>query len=811
MSALSRILPRPSRRLLLGLSTGLLLLLLMAAIAVVTLVRGSLPQLDGERRLGQVFAPVVVERDDHGVVRVRGRSRGDVAFTLGFLHGQERFFQMDLMRRRAGGRLAELFGGLALELDRRNRRHDFTALAEKVLAQSRPRHRALLHSYTEGVNAGLDALRVRPFEYLLLRRSPEPWSEPDCVLVIAAMNLELSLHAIYAEATEGTVREILEPALAEFLLPRGNPWEAPLVGEAGAVGPIPDSSVVDLRTQTERVDAGSVGGDRPWQPRVARGSNSWAVGGRWSDDGRALLANDMHLGLGLPNIWYRATLEWATGGGEARRLTGATLPGTPAVIVGSNGRVAWGLTNSYGDWADLVRIELDPERPDHYRTPDGWRPFAHREEIIAVAGDSPDSFTVRDTRWGPLWDQDAEGRWRALRWTAHDVEAVNFDLFDLEEVGDVEEAVQVAARMGIPPQNFVCADADGRIAWTLAGRIPRRIGGDGRRPRSWADGAYRWEGYWPAAEQPRIVDPPEGRLWSANARVVEGEALDRVGDGGYVLGARARQIRDTLRELERADEAAMLALQLDDRALYLESWRQLGLASLESARRPLSPARAEFQRRLQNDWTGRASVESVGYRIVRSFRSRMIDLVLEALVAPCREIDPDFDSRWLPYPSAVAWRLLETEPRHLLDPRFESWADLRLAAVDDVMEVASTPSIDAYTWGARNTVRLEHALARAVPGLARWLALPPRELPGDSYMPRVQHPGHGASERMVVSPGNEGQALFHMPGGQSGHPLSPYFSAGHRDWEEGRSTPMLPGPTVHRLRLLPEGRRQAAE
>lgn len=797
------------RSIVAGLLVILALVLIATAVSML-LLRASRAQLDGERRVAGLGAAVEIERDGHGVPRLRGESRSDLAFALGFVHAQERFFQMDLLRRRAAGELAELVGPPALELDRRNRLHDFRGLAGQVVAGLPPRHRRRVEAYTAGVNEGLDALRVRPFEYLLLRRSPEPWRVEDCALVISAMCLELSLNGLYAEEAAGLVMDTLPPAVASWLLPWGNRWEAPLQGGPGAVGAIPDSTRVDLRRGSDREGEPASPDTAP--PRDGSGSNSWAVSGRWTQDGRAILSNDMHLGLGLPNIWYRAVLEWPTAEGRVRRLAGVTLPGTPAVVVGSNGRVAWGLTNAYGDFADLVLLDTDSDDPARYRTSGGWRPFAERREVFEVRGAVAETLRVKDTIWGPVWDRDPQGRWRALRWSAHDSAAVDFDLLDLEAVDDVEEAVMVASRMGIPPQNFVCADADGRIAWTVAGRLPARVGTDGRRPLSWADGERRWEGYLDPSEQPRIVDPPEGRLWTANARVADGEDLARIGDGGYALGARARQIRDGLRALEAVDEGALLELQLDDRALFLEPWRELALSTLEAAPHPLAPPREEFERLLLESWDGRASIGSVGYRLTRSFWLLLVDEIYEALLLDCQEADPEFDERWLSHRSAVVWQLLESEPAHLLAPPYASWQELRLEAIDRVVEIATADGepLSAYRWGRRNTVQLRHPLAAALPFAHRWLSLPARELPGDSRMPRVQHPTHGASERLVVSPGREEQALFHMPGGQSGHPSSPHFGAGHRDWEEGRPTPLLAREAEHRLLLRPDPRRRPA-
>ncbi|HET9480470.1 MAG TPA: penicillin acylase family protein, partial [Candidatus Polarisedimenticolia bacterium] len=494
----------------------------------------------------------------------------------------------------------------------------------------------------------------------------------------------------------------------------------------------------------------------------------------------------------------------ASPGGE-RRVTGLTLPGTPAMVVGSNGRVAWGFTNSYGDWTDLVIVEPDPSDPNAYVTPDGPRPFATHHETLKVKGGADETVEVRWTRWGPVIDQDHAGRPRALRWIAHDERAVNLGLLRMEQAGDLDEAVVFAAGIGAPPQNIVIADSAGRIGWTIMGAIPRRVGFTGRLPVSWADGARGWDGWLSPEEYPRIVDPPGGRLWTANARVVDGPMLAVLGDGGYDLGARAGQIRDRLARLDRAVEADMLAIQLDDEAIFLQRWRALLLDAFDAAQAAADPRRTEARRYVE-DWGGRASIDSVGYRIVRAFRSFAADQVLSALTARCRQADKRFNRFEARQYESALWRLLNEKPAHLLDPKHPDW-DAQIEAVVgatlDYFFKDGQPLSD-QTWGRRNLTRILHPISRGVPALGRWLDMPARPLPGDSYMPRVQAPSAGASQRMAVSPGRESSGYMHMPCGQSGHPLSPHYRDAHTDWAEGRPTPFLPGPPVHSLLLRPK-------
>lgn len=790
-----------------GLGAVLALSLLTAVVGGLWLrsrLTASLPRLEGELVVDGLRDPVTIERDGAGVPTLRGSTRSDLARATGFLHAQERFFQMDLLRRRAAGELAALLGPALVASDRAVRVHRFRALAERNLAQAFDGSRPLLQAYADGVNAGLEALGAKPPEYYALRSEPEPWVVADTTLVVLAMYLQLQDHRGRRESDRGLMHDLLPVELVEFLWPPGNEWDAPVAGAPLVTPAIPAADVFDLRRRA----AGAVDIDGSDESSLRPGSNNWAVAGNWTADGGALLANDMHLPLALPNIWYRASLVWPDEeSGVERRVTGVTLPGAHPIIVGSNGWIAWGFTNSYGDWSDLILLETDPADSHLYLTPGGPRPIETIEERIEVKGSDVVVLELDRTHWGPIVDEDHRGRRRALRWVAHDPQAANLGLARLERAGDVEEALAIATTTGIPTQNLVVADRGGRIGWTTIGPIPRRVGLDGRRPTSWSDGSRRWEGYLAPEAYPRIVDPAGGRIWTANNRVTD-DLPATIGDGGFASGARAGQIRDGLLALERATAEEMLAIQLDDRALFLERWRELLLEALTPELVASDPRLGEFRRLVEESWTRRASTDSVGFRLVRAFRLFLARQVFGAITSRCKEADERFDftrsARW----EGALWKLVHERPAHLLDPRHESWDGQILSAVGAVVEAllgdrGEEATLERRHWGERNTVRLRHPMSLAVPQLSRWLDIPPRSLPGGGHMPRVQGVGFGASQRMVVSPGREEAGIFHMPGGQSGHPLSPYYDKGHEAWERGEPTPFLPGPTVHRLTLRP--------
>jgi penicillin amidase len=773
-----------------------------------TRMKASLPQLDGSAKVSGLSAGVTVERDGLGVPTIRGANRVDVARALGWVHAQERFFQMDLMRRRAAGELAELVGPAALKADKAARMHGFRLLARGAVVRATAAEREVVEAYTAGVNAGLSALGEKPFEYLALRVAPQPWRAEDCGLVSFAITLDMQPDPVGYERMLGTLRETLGAEAVAFFAPLIGPRDAALDGSTAPLPKIPPAQAINLRRTGAPGPAKVSGFGSGDSERELPGSNAFALAGAHTASGVAMLANDMHLRLGLPNTWYRAALAWTDGETE-RRVVGATLPGVPCLIVGSNGRVAWGLTAAQIDTCDLVVVQTGIS-PELYRVP-GNEELARievRRETIAVKGAESVVMEYRWTVWGPIVGADEKDRPIAQRWIAHEPEAINFGLFGLESAANAAAAVAVAQRAGVTSLNIVIADAAGEIAWTLAGRVPKRVGVDGRFPAIWTFGDRRWDGMLAPDEVPVVRASANGRLWSANHRMVGGAAGAKLGDGGHDLPMRAAQIREALAGLERAEPKDLLTVQLDDRALALARWRERLLRALSPEVVAGKPERAEMRARVEG-WSARATTDDVGYRLVRGWRDAVARRVFDPIFAPCVAANEKFNWGRLPFEEPL-WMLLEQKPAHLLSPRETSWEALLVAAADEVvagLEQSGT-SLAQATWGRKNVARIEHPLVQAVPawvpgGLTAWLRTAGDELPGDRDMPRVQRPNYGASERLVVSPGREAEGIFQMPGGQSGHPLSPFFRAGHNAWVRGEATPLLPGKTAHTVTLRP--------
>lgn len=809
---------------------GLLVLLGGCALLPLSLwlyLRGSLAKLDGTVTIQGLHGEVRVTRDALGIPTISGSDRGDLAYATGFVHGQERFFQMDLLRRMAAGELSALFGSVALRVDRDHRLHRFRARAEAGLTQLEAAERALLDRYVAGVNDGLGALSARPFEYAVLGLKPQPWQAADTVLAAFAMYFDLQGNLAGRELARGWLRDHAAPEHLAFLLPASSRWDAPLdaaeIIEAPAAIPAtapawftaprparlmqaalgsPSSSSVFDREALLRPPPGL---------RAAIGSNNWAVAGSRSSTGAAIVANDMHLGIRLPHVWFRCSFERVAADGTRRRTTGVMLPGTPVIAAGSNGRVAWGFTNSYGDYLDLIEVERDPQNPQRIKTPAGWETATAHPETLQIKGGASETLTVLETSLGPVWT--VAGRAYVVHWIAHDPGAVNLKLLQLEDVNDLAAAQAVANTVGMPAQNFVAGDAAGHIGWTISGPLPARSADPAASFPLRADqGALTFAGRRAPADYPRVVDPPSGQVWTANARQLAGPSYTTLGDGGADLGARAQQIRDDLSALSsapggKANEAAVYQIGLDDRALFLASFRDRALRTLDAAALAEQPSRAEFRRLLEQSWDGHASPGSVGYRLARSYLYGLYEIFFGGLDAELAQLVPglDFDTASSRWPVVVA-RLIDEKPAGWLPSGFKDFRQVELAAIDNSIAklTAGGKPLSAATWGAHNTSRFAHPFASQIPFAKRWLAAPAEPQAGDENMPHVSYPTGGQSERMSVSPGHEEQGILNMPGGQSGHPLSPYFLAGHAAWARGEPTPFLPGPAQHTLILAPK-------
>lgn len=772
-------------------------LLFLVAVSVVIVLRSSLPILQGEIEVKGISNSVVIERDNLGIPKIAGSSRADVAFGTGFVHAQDRFFQMDLLRREAAGELAEVFGQKALGRDKANRIHRFRSRAEAILSNLSDDETAVLEAYARGVNAGLGKLRSRPWEYWLFREKPREWVPEDSVLVIFAMYLSLKDSNGKPDILRGVMKETLPDDVFNFMLFNEGNLNAALDSSVLDTPPFPDAAAFDYLSSFGSTGAGNK--EEVTWPSYG-GSNQWAVSSERTADARAIIANDMHLPLEVPNIWYRASFTYQMDGDPVSAV-GATIPGLPLMVIGSNHHVAWGFTNLYTDATDVIRVQSSGE--NHYMNGESAEPFESLTEEIAIKGKQSVRFPIKATKWGPVVGESGGQDSVALKWIAHERESINFKLLEFESALSVEEVLRLAAEVRMPAVNLMVADSRGAIAWTAMGALPDRDREDGHIPFDSTDETISWEKQ--LNEKPVIDASTHEMLWTANNRVLGREWLKEIGALGHDAGFRAKRIKEVLTSYEVLDEKDMLDIQLNDTAASLLRWRDL-MASVLSAASESNPTYKEVLSEIEQ-WDGRASADSAAYFWVKYFRENLAQRVFRRVLAPCYERSEDFDFRIINF-EAPLWEIVTRQPKYLQDETLGSWQAEFLVSIEDTLsygkkKFGDRASVKSMKWGQLNRLQMHHPFSRMISPLRKILSMPSTAMDGDKNVIRVASPGFGASQRMVVSPGKEEDGIFHMPGGQSGHFLSPHYDDSHEAWLDGRASAFLPGETVSTLVLIP--------
>lgn len=758
----------------------------------------SLPDEDGEIKISGLAAGVTVHSDAFGVPSITATSRADAYRTLGYLHARDRLFQMELMRRNSAGRLAELFGASALKLDRKQRVYQLSRTAATIVKDLPAGQRQVLQAYVEGVNVYLQQTRILPPEFLALRHSPEPWRAEDSILVALGMFLTLNGQE-QDERMVSVMSQALPADLTAFLTPDTDPYATVLMGGAGSrrfSRQVPAQAFAALPDAGQALAYNAVDAEN-----VVAGSNNWVVAGSKTADGRAIVANDMHLGLGVPNIWYRAELRY-----QDRHLFGVTLPGVPLVVVGGNDDLAWGFTNVTADLVDLISLETKPENPNVYRTPEGWREFERHTETIRVKGGADVEISLQDTVWGPVSDQALLGRAVAVKWMALERHAVDLGLMDMDGAKTIEQGMTIMNHAGGPPQNVVFADKAGHIGWTYLGHFPNRIGFDGLVSRSWADGASAWQGQIPPDEMPRLLDPAEGFIVTANNRTLGSDYPHVIGHN-WALGYRAFRIAELLRDRHGLSEQDLLEMQLDSRSGALDFYQQLALNEL----RGLDNKDADLQtaERALQSWDGTMRSNSVGAAFVNEFRKGLAEQVFAKVVAACRLHDADFRYAWREMETPLR-QLLTERPRGVLTASYnDDWRRMIIETLrqtgQELQRQYPETDLSQLSWGQTHTMVQQHPFSKAMPWLASVLDMPTFASDGcASVCVRVMDNGHGASERLVLSPAHPEHAIFHMPGGQSGHPLSAHYRDQQSYWQNGLAAPLESNGTLHTLSVTPQ-------
>lgn len=702
-----------------------------------------------------------VRRGEQGIRVVLGDSAVDAYRAWGQVDARGRMFQMDLLRRAASGRLAELFGSVAVQADRAQRLLPLVAVAERALVLLPTGQRALLDAYAEGVNDGLRRGRWT-LEHLLLRVRPEPWCATDTLLIMLHMMQQLSLD-VECQRMERVLAATVPNGVRRFLLPRGDlfseqPDHGPgiPVAELGAM--VRAASGLPLRQVVEVMPTGA--------------SNCWAVGPCRTATGRAILANDMHLALTVPNVFHRVDVTY-TGG----RGLGFAIPGVPIIASGSNGRVAWGMANIPADCTRLLRVTDDT--------------VPHiRNESIAVRKSMPITATFEDTPDGPVLNEPVLGERVALQWTGLWPDALDLGWTGLLEAGDVEEARAVAHRSGGPPVAMVFADERGSILRTVSGRFPSREGNRLSRP-------FVSPGLLPVTR-----DPANGVLiWTNDPpRVAGGEVVGHNHPASY----RRYRLEEVLTGRHTWTEADMHAVQLDARAGFYDFYLDLAREALTH------PRLGGFAsvRAVLSTWDGYCDAESTGVALLVEYRRQLVEHLISYLLRACVQADPSFRYSWR-NPEPVLRGLLTDRPPGLVpaSPGVECWHDYladRLAAAADRLNTDTGRPVETTRWRDYLSLPMRHPLGSLWP--LRWLNLASLSPSGGLESVAAHGPGRGPVQRLVVSPGGEEDGIAQMPGGQSGHPWSPHYRDHHRSWRRGTPLPLTTSVSRRRAAASPHGK-----
>ncbi len=806
------------------------------------LSRTRLPKIEGEISLAGLHAPAEVLRDRWGIPHIYAQGMHDLFFVQGFVHAQDRLWQMEFNRRMVAGRIAEVLGEVALPLDRWMRTLTMRRVAEFEVAMLDQEASQLIQAYANGVNAYIAQGRL-PVEFILLRHRPEPWVVADTLAWIKMMSWSLSVNW-ESEALRAQLVAHLGPELAAELEPPHLPrW--PYIIHPGS-----NYSHIDSEALRKAYAARPFTGPSPYE---GLGSNNWVLAGSMTTSGKPILANDMHLGMTAPAIWYENHLI----AGDIN-LTGITFPGIPGIISGFNGRVAWGFTNGLPDVQDLYMEHLR-------QTPDGriqaeyngeWEDAKTLHEAIRVKR----GHTVREdvvvTRHGPIINslspELTSDQPLALRWTSLEPDTMIHSLFAVLRSRDCQEFHQALRHWTGPTQNVVYADVDGNIAYTFAGKIPMRARGRGRLPvPGWVDD-YEWTGYIPFEALPHLYNPPQGYIITANNRTVSEDYPIHI-ELEPCSGDRAQRIAELIMDgplrdgQEKIDLAYVRKMQIDQISpsarVVMRFLTQLPLN--QSVHYPETDLHAAVK--LMREWDGRLSSDSPAAALYQVFIRKIVRLMLipklepdqpsaHSRNAPDSSSTFDLTNRYMgkgPTPvigeySLFGERWLPWLVNQLADPD-SHWFNLGHGETrDEVMALALNealaelksrlgPDMSKWKWGTLHQLTFNHSLG-ANPLLAVLFNRGPYPIGGDhttvwasgaSYYNLDTSQMIGPPFRMAIDLGDLSNASGCLAPGQSGNPASPHYGDQIAAWFKGKFHPMLYArsdveeETRHRLKLAP--------
>jgi penicillin amidase len=792
-------------------------LLLVGAIAII--VRRPLPKTNGTLHLDGLHASAEVIRDGWGVPHIRASSLEDLIFAQGYVHAQDRLWQMELQRRLPSGTLSEIFGDVTLEADRFMRTVGLRRAAEECSQHLADEELIVMQSYARGVNAFIAGQGSRlPLEFALLKFRPEPWTVQDTLTCSMVILWNLSCN------WEG---ELLRARLATWLgADRAAELEPPVHPNAPAIvhGPTDGPGYLEVaaaqsrsrsalrqayRKVAEVFTSTAPGaclppGELPAFGLETGGSNSWVVTGGRSTSGAPMLANDTHLALGIPSVWYECHLK-----GAGLEVSGLSFAGIPGIIVGHNERVAWGLTTAWQDVQDLYVERLNPDNPHQAEWQGQWEEVRVVRETIRVKGSAePVVEEVLVTRHGPIISKlVGEEQPLSLRWVGLEPQHMVRGVVNYNRARDCVEFKEALRDWSCPAHNFVFADTEGNIGYCQPGWVPLRSSGFGIAPVPGWTGEFEWLGYLPFEELPQAANPPEGWLATANHKVVD-ERYPHFLSADWEHSLRAQRIVELLSSREKHSIADFLAMQLDDLS-PLARLVQPVLAAL-------APAGEEAQRAVEliAGWDCRKAADSVAASLFEVWMWRFLHDVLDEQLGGLSDVVIGCGAVPLSETSALASEMpllvLSLLTEHPPSPWLlrakpssdNARRDLLLKALDGAIGLLQEqlgPDMGSWRWGRLHRLLYAHPLGRVKP-LDRLFNRGPFPLGGSHdtllrgiTVPRFPFPPIIScdSQRMVCDLGDWRRSVIVTTSGQSGHPGSRHYDDQIPLFVQGRHRPML--------------------
>jgi penicillin amidase len=753
--------------------------------------RRRLPQIEGQIYAAGLLNKVTVHRDRWGIPRIEARNRSDLFFSQGFIHAQDRLWQMEVNRRAAKGELSELLGSMALETDRLTRTLGFRQIASQTWDNTSQKVRADVAAYTSGVNAYIENQYPLPIEFSLLRHKPSPWDVLDSASFARLMLWTLS-HGWAGELTRARVQAKVGPEIAAELEPN-YPVENPLTLPSGI-----EFNHLDIDGMMQAASG-------PFLSRgmegSGRGSNGWIIGAGKSSSGHAILCNDVHLPITTPSLWYfnRLSLKNCVTGSPELNITGVSLPGLPYILVGHNDHVAWGATLSYVDCEDLFIEQFDPDCDRYYQVDSTWAEVEVREERIQVKGEDDHTERVLITRHGPVISPviNEKGMALALQSTAL-LPNKSFEGFaHLNEARNWDEFVGAVKLIESPSLNLLYADVADNIGYFLSGMVPVRPKDLGLVPSPGWKSENDWKGFVPFEEMPHGLNPKDGFLVSANNRLIGDDYPHYLGSL-WMNGYRAKRIAELLIKKDRVSISDCAAIQMD-----LESIPGKALVGCLNDFRDLDDDASQALNILRR-WDGWLGADSVGGAVYQVFVAHLSRELLEPLLGP--ELTDEFLGTG-PHPVLVPvtefhGQWMPTLLHTLQDPSSKLWdapGGFRRTITRCFTETTSTlrslfgTDSQSWTWGALHQISFDHLMSQQPP-LDRVFGLGPMPIGGDmnTVLQTASAPGDpraipsvAPSYRQIVDLGNLRRSRAMYAPGQSGTLGSPHHDDMVSPWFRG--------------------------